>query len=171
MDIGDIIYVLIFVGVLVFRAYEGYKKKEKEKQKKASQYQDEYDTDETSIDTVPKSIEDTFNEILGIPKSEPQYYSEDNYTDEATEEEIVRQNDLKKEIPNREIFTYDNIKPDIMSYEINKVNNSNNIAYDIKTQAMLQEEEDASALCISDITEDFDLKKAFIYSQIIERKY
>ncbi|OFX76138.1 MAG: hypothetical protein A2X12_04550 [Bacteroidetes bacterium GWE2_29_8] len=169
MDIGNIIYVLVFIAVLVIKAYESNKKKQK---KVLSKQQNTEGKEINEPPTTIKKIEDIFKEIFNDGSNDDVYESEEQ---EVVKQTIPESNQSKPIIKSEKAkFSYDDIAPEINSYETSpntsELNNMEKFELDEMNDA-IKKSYDNNNTYISGLMKDFDIKKAFIYSQIFERKY
>jgi len=169
----DLIPILIFVAISVIGAINNSKKKKNLQRKQAESFQQHEEFEEMPVDSFeePKQEVSWFEkQLLGLEDEPERIYQPSPQIAEEVKEPVAKtfqeeaqevlarnQNIIEKEgasdIENKPSYDYDDFGESIADGQIGDA----------------VDEDDGSP--ISEIMEDFDIKKAVVYSEILGRKY
>ncbi len=146
----DILFVLAGLAWIAYSAYRGNKKKEKSKP-----------VDQHSSDNNAKGLFDEVMDMFDVQDTQVQEAAAEKSTAAATST-VNMESNINSATP----FSYENV--------VEKEQHYNEIADELKTQNQFGREEETGSDLWSPKEEkrdSFNLKRAFIYSEILNNKY
>ena len=151
IEISTLVYVLVGLGSLIFSAYSNHKKRE---------HQGSQPTIPAEVDEIPRSSwERELEEILGVP-SEPKVLSD---VLEPIPDMEAHKDDEKELNPRMTVDTMAEQKSDSKTSQL-----AESASISDRRELILEGEEPVSAHIY---LEDFQIERAIIYSEVLNRKY